>query len=158
MEEATIKEGKRQIIKYLRNHPYLEKDQNTTKPVEKVGQGAVKISDESYKFVESYEIDNKSSQEKNKHVPNILNSLEYALGTSTMIGTTIITRTKNANGSITLTAQLKYNLTDVFRDIYNIKYEYGKPYDMIGERKVHTYINQTFKNETEYSNYIKGLK
>ena len=87
--------------------------------------------------------------------------MEFALGTSSMIGTLIFHKVKNNDGSIDLTVKLKYNLTDDFAKVYG-KYgpEYGKPYHMIGKTEYHTYkkIKSHFKNETEYLNYIKDLK
>ena len=88
----------------------------------------------SEKFVGIEELDIKRRQEKNKEIPDLINSMEFALGTSSMIGTLIFHKVKNNDGSIDLTVKLKYNLTDDFAKVYG-KYgpEYGKPYHMIGK-------------------------
>ena len=77
-----------------------------------------------------------------------------------MIGTLVFNKVKNDDGSIELTVKLRYNLTDSFKKVYG-KYgiEYGKPYNMIGEKEYYTYkFKSYFKNEKEYLDYIRSLK
>ncbi len=168
MQNKLIQNGEILLKEYLKNHPYLEKSnqiKNVSQEVKNPKSKNERTRDSrlqtSEKFVGIEELDIKRRQEKNKEIPDLVNSMEFALGTSSMIGTLIFHKVKNNDGSIDLTVKLKYNLTDDFAKVYG-KYgpEYGKPYHMIGKTEYHTYkkIKSHFKNETEYLNYIKDLK
>jgi len=168
MQNKLIQNGEILLKEYLKSHPYLEKSnqiKNVSQEVKNLKSKNEGTRDSrlqtSEKFVGIEELDIKRRQEKNKEIPDLVNSMEFALGTSSMIGTLIFHKVKNNDGSIDLTVKLKYNLTDDFAKVYG-KYgpEYGKPYHMIGKTEYHTYkkIKSHFKNETEYLNYIKDLK
>lgn len=168
MQNKLIQNGEILLKEYLKSHPYLEKSNQIKNVSQEVKNPKSKNEgtrdsrlQTSEKFVGIEELDIKRRQEKNKEIPDLVNSMEFALGTSSMIGTLIFHKVKNNDGSIDLTVKLKYNLTDDFAKVYG-KYgpEYGKPYHMIGKTEYHTYkkIKSHFKNETEYLNYIKDLK
>ena len=165
MQNRLIQNGEILLKEYLKSHPYLEMSNQIKNVSQEVKNPKSKNEgtrdsrlQTSEKFVGIEELDIKRRQEKNKEIPDLVNSMEFALGTSSMIGTLIFHKVKNNDGSIDLTVKLKYNLTDDFAKVYG-KY-YGKPYHMIGKTEYHTYkkIKSHFKNETEYLNYIKDLK
>ena len=167
MQNKLIQNGEILLKEYLKSHPYLEKSnqikdvrQEVRNPKSKGEKTRDPRLQTSEKFLGSEEAKIEKRQEKNKKIPDFVNSMEYALGTSSMIGTLLFHKVKNNDGSIDLTVKLRYNLTDDFAKIYgSFIPEYGKPYYMIGETEYHTYkIKSHFKNETEYLNYIRNLK
>ena len=167
MQNKLIQNGEILAKEYLKIHPYLEKNNQLKNVIQEVSNPKSKNESKrdsrlqtSEKFVGSEEVDIKKRKEKNKNIPDLLNSMEFALGTSSMIGTLVFNKVKNDDGSIELTVKLRYNLTDSFEKVYG-KYglEYGKPYYMIGKKEYHTYkFKSYFKNGKEYLDYIRSLK
>jgi hypothetical protein len=70
------------------------------------------------------------------------------------VGTTLITRKINENGSVNLIISVRYNLSDSFSSVFGNKIEYGTPYDMKGPEKTVQLLNLSFKSQKEYSDYV----
>ena len=79
---------------------------------------------------------------------------KFALGNSVMVGTTLITRKINENGSVNLIISVRYNLSDSFSSVFGNKIEYGTPYDMKGSEKTVQLLNLSFKSQKEYLDYV----
>ena len=86
--------------------------------------------------------------------PKMAESLEYALGSSTVTGTSIIEK-KNIKGKVYLNISVRYQLSDEFKNPTGWGFEYGKPYNLMGPSKTDTVLRKTFNSNDEYLKFLK---
>ena len=86
--------------------------------------------------------------------PKMAESLEYALGSSTVTGTSTIEK-KNIKGKVYLNISVRYQLSDEFKNPTGWGFEYGKPYNLMGPSKTDTVLRKTFNSNDEYLKFLK---
>lgn len=86
--------------------------------------------------------------------PKMAESLEYALGSSTVTGTSTIEK-KNIKGKVYLNISVRYQLSDEFKNPTRWGLEYGKPYNLMGPLKTDTVLRKTFNSNDEYLKFLK---
>ena len=86
--------------------------------------------------------------------PKMAESLEYALGSSTVTGTSIIEK-KNIKGKVYLNISVRYQLSDEFKNPTGWGLEYGKPYNLMGPLKTDTVLRKTFNSNDKYLKFLK---
>ncbi len=95
------------------------------------------------------------SEEKEKS-----NTLEYALGKTSLAGSVIPKKEVRKDGTIKLTVYVRYQISDDFKDPTGMKSEWGKPYPMRG--RIHEFpireFSRIFKNEAEYLKFAKNKR
>lgn len=128
--EETKKVGLDKALEELYDNPDIEKSEK--RKVVKIG----------FKMIGSEKIMKEGTTQK------------FALGSSVVVGTTLITRKINENGSVNLIISVRYNLSDSFSSVFGNKIEYGTPYDMKGPEKTVQLLNLSFKSQKEYSDYV----
>lgn len=88
------------------------------------------------------------------------NTLEYALGESTILANVKFSIAEDKQGKHKLRVYVKYNLTDKFEKILgkDIPVEWGKPYDMLGPSGEKTILEEKFNKREDVFKYLKELK
>ena len=88
------------------------------------------------------------------------NTLEYALGESTILANVKFSIAEDKQGKHKLRVYIKYNLTDKFEKILgkDIPVEWGKPYDMLGPSGEKTILEEKFNKREDAFKYLKELK
>ena len=88
------------------------------------------------------------------------NTLEYALGESTILANVKFSIAEDKQGKHKLRIYVKYNLTDKFEKILgkDIPVEWGKPYDMLGPSGEKTILEEKFNKREDVFKYLKELK
>lgn len=88
------------------------------------------------------------------------NTLEYALGESTILANVKFSIAEDKQGKHKLRVYVKYNLTDKFEKILgkDIPVEWGKPYDMLGPSGEKTILEEKFNKREDAFKYLKELK
>ena len=88
------------------------------------------------------------------------NTLEYALGKSTILANVKFSIAEDKQGKHKLRIYVKYNLTDKFEKILgkDIPVEWGKPYDMLGPSGEKTILEEKFNKREDAFKYLKELK
>ena len=88
------------------------------------------------------------------------NTLEYALGESTILANVKFSIAEDKQGKHKLRIYVKYNLTDKFERILgkDIPVEWGKPYDMLGPSGEKTILEEKFNKREDVFKYLKELK
>lgn len=143
-------EGWKRIEK---NEKYKKAVENVVKEAEKKflktgemtsGKNAIRTT---VKFADRSEIDKQ-------------NTLEYALGESTILANVKFSIAEDKQGKHKLRVYVKYNLTDKFEKILgkDIPVEWGKPYDMLGPSGEKTILEEKFNKREDVFKYLKELK
>ena len=88
------------------------------------------------------------------------NTLEYALGESTILANVKFSIAEDKQGKHKLRVYVKYNLTDKFEKILgkDIPVEWGKSYDMLGPSGEKTILEEKFNKREDVFKYLKELK